>query len=103
MAGCPGRRLLGCSSALTSPSANRLRKWTNGSIDVGDSPVYGERSGAKGAPVFAAKPSLEEELGINRSADDKPAKVAEAISKCSPDKLPSCPCDAVRALFADAA
>lgn len=54
---------------------------------------------AKSAPVFIAKPSLEAELGIGRNADDKPLKIAVEVERRSPDELPWCLSDAVRALF----
>ena len=56
----------------------------------------------KGAPLFIACPSLEEELGIGRNADDKPARVAAAISELEPGELPACLRGAVRALFDEA-
>lgn len=52
--------------------------------------------------VFTISPSLEEALGINRNASDKPRRVAEALSSVSVDKMPQALqplIDAVRTLI----
>lgn len=50
--------------------------------------------------IFLMRPSLEAQLGIGRTAPDKPRRVVEALENQSLTDIPSDLVDAVLALFA---